>query len=136
MPFPVQAIGNCIKIELFLFVILMFVGCTFTAMTGYVDPTYKNYRLCKVIVYIDGAMLGEMLEAEDDIIDQLKKYDISSIKYSSIVPSTRDTPKFKMQCILKSGCNSLFFQYPYKKYRTRNKNIYWLLLNRSNSHIK
>ena len=128
-----------IKIKLCLFSILMLCSCTFTDMTGYVDPAYKNYKLGKVLVYIDGAMLGEMLEAEDDIIEQLKKYGISSIKYSSIVPPTRDTPELRMQHILKSGCNSLFAvsiqkdsnqeyvpaTYIYGKYGTKVSNGYY-----------
>lgn len=90
-----------------LFAIALFTSCTFTDMTGYVDPAYKNYRLGKVLVYIEGTRLGETLEAEDDIVETLKNYGLTGIKYSTIVPPTRDDPASRMKNIFNSGCDSL-----------------------------
>lgn len=89
-------------------------GCVTTSTTGFVDPGYREsgYEVSKVIVQVSGATMEETQIAEQKISEKFNAHGVQTVKFTDIVPPTREyTPEKIKTLIKKTGAKSLFAIY-------------------------
>lgn len=86
-------------------------GCVTTHTTGFVDPDYRNsgYEVSKIVVQVNGATMEETQIAEQKLSEKFNAHSIETIKFTDIVPPTRNYSAEKTtNLIKKTGADSLF----------------------------
>lgn len=79
--------------------------------TSFVDPDYSDggYQITKTVVKIDGATLKEVLSAETALVEKFSSLGVDAIKYTDLIPPTRDYSEKEAAKIIKdTGADSLF----------------------------
>lgn len=76
---------------LLLLVIIPLCSCATTRTYGYLDPDYQNnYKVSKIIVSFKGVTLDEVFKLEDQMVQKLSAYNVKVIKYTDIIPPTKN----------------------------------------------
>lgn len=91
--------------------IFLLAGCVSAKTTGFVDPDYRDrgYEVSKVVVQINGATMEETQLAEQKLSEKFNTHSVTAIKFTDIVPPTRDySPEQVADLIRKTGADSLF----------------------------
>ena len=80
-----------IKKILLLLITIQLCACASTRTFGYLDPDYQNnYKVTQVIVSFKGVGLDEVFQFENKIIQRLSVYNIKGIRYTAIIPPTKN----------------------------------------------
>lgn len=93
---------------------VLLAGCVTTKTTGFVDPEYKEsgYEISKAVIRIHGVTMEETQIAEQKLSEKFNAHGVETIKFTDIVPPTRDyTPEKTADLIRESGADSLFSIY-------------------------
>tara|TARA_B100001989_G_scaffold247983_1_gene220938 strand:+ start:2758 stop:3450 length:693 start_codon:yes stop_codon:yes gene_type:complete len=101
------------KFYLLSFVFIL-AGCVTTNTTGFVDPDYREsgYEISRVVIQVNGATMEETQIAEQKLSEKFNAHNVQAIKFTDIVPPTREyTPKKTASLIKKTGAESLFSIY-------------------------
>ncbi len=76
---------------LLLLITIQLCACASTKTFGYLDPDYQNnYKVTQVIVSFKGVGLDEVFQFENKIIQRLSVYNIKGIRYTAIIPPTKN----------------------------------------------
>lgn len=94
---------------LLLLVIIPLCSCATTRTFGYLDPDYQNnYKISQIIVSFKGVTLDEVFKLEDQMIQKLSAYNVKVIKYTEIIPPTKNyTDDERLNKIRESGADTL-----------------------------
>lgn len=90
---------------------VLLAGCVTTNTTGYVDPDYRKsgYEVSKVVIQVTGATMEETQIAEQKLSEKFNAHNVETIKYTDIVPPTRNYSDQKIVSLInKTGADSLF----------------------------
>ena len=80
-----------IKKILLLLITIQLCACASTRTFGYLDPDYQNnYKVTQVIVSFKGVGLDEVFQFENKIIQRLSVYNVKGIRYTAIIPPTKN----------------------------------------------
>ena len=89
-------------------------GCVTTSTTGFVDPDYREsgYEISKVVIQVNGTTMEETQIAEQKLSEKFNAHGVQTVKFTDLVPPTRDyTPEKVASLIKKTGAESLFSIY-------------------------
>ena len=80
-----------IKKILLLLITIQLCACASTRTFGYLDPDYQNnYKITQVIISFEGVGLDEVFQFEEKMIQKLSAYNIKGIRYTAIIPPTKN----------------------------------------------
>lgn len=96
-------------LSLSLLLMLTLCSCATTQTFGYIDPEYGiDYKISKIVVCFEGIALNETFELEEIMVKKLSSYNVVPIKYTSIIPPTRDySEQERIAKIKETGADSL-----------------------------
>lgn len=86
------------KALLYILPVFYLMGCVTAKTTGFVDPDYREsgYEISKVVIQVNGATMEETQIAEQALSDKFNAHNVKTIKFTGLVPPTRDyTPEKK-----------------------------------------
>ncbi len=93
-----------------LFLIILS-ACVTTKTTGYLDPAYRDssYTVNKVVVKATSDSMEESMLAETELVNKFSSLGVEAIKYTDIIPPTRNYETAEvMKLVKKTGADSMF----------------------------